>query len=220
MDLKEQLQQQHQETLSLLGKMTGSLSTIGASAELDPEIKLGGGGVGVGFTSPYVTFKVADNPDALGNDTQKVLHQFMTEGTSPEKGLASTVANILNAAVQQSQNYNAGTLVRANGDSVNVNVEAVSAALRNNPQMEGMLENFGKIVHNSVAAQVQQQMQGAAQQQKPEVSVAMSETRQVPQRVPTKKGPIGFAPNKVNAQGSWADKVEASAQSANNERGR
>lgn len=219
MDLKEQYKNQHATAISAVEKLANSLAPIGGAAKMSPEVGMGGGGVGVGFNSPYVTLKVSATDFKPTSREAAVAHQMITQGTTAEKGIAHAVAETLNAHVGEAQNINAGRLVRANGDSININLEALSAGIRNNPRLEGLMENFGQVVEQTMVMQMMQMQQAA--QGGPEAG-AQKPAAPAAQERPVKKNPIGFAaPSKDAEAKSWASGVQDKrAQAEGQERGR
>lgn len=220
MDLKEQYTKQHGDALAAVEKLASSLSPIGASAKVAPEIGIGGGGVGVGFNSPYVTIEVGTDAAKLTSREGHIAHQIITQGTTPEKGLAHAVAEVFNAHLGEAQNINAGRLVRANGNSININLEALSAGLRNNPKLEGLMENMGTVVQQTTLMQVAQAQAQAKGGQQPQGPQAQQAQQAAARPAPEKKNPIGFtAPEKPS--NSWAANVSEQRANANSQdRGR
>lgn len=219
MDLKEQYTKQHGDALAAVEKLASSLAPIGASAKVSPEIGIGGGGVGVGFNSPYITIELGADAAKLNSREGHMAHQIITQGTAPEKGLAHAVAEVFNAHLSEAQNIHTSRLVRANGNSININLEALSSGLRNNPQLEGVMANMGAVVQQTTLiqlAQAQGQVQGGGkpQQGKPQARQGQPAAESAP-----KKNPIGFAVSEKSST-SWANNVTEQRASSSQERQR
>lgn len=217
MDLKEQYRQQHAEAIAVAEKLAGSLGPIGGSGKLSPEIGTGGGGVGVGFNSPYITIEVSADAAKPGSREAHIAHQLITEGTTPDKGVAHAVAEVLNAQLAEAQNVNVSRIVRARGNAININLEALSTGLRNNPQLEGLIGNLGTVVQQSALMQLAQ-AQGAIPQA-PHAGHGGHSQQGAARQAPAKKNPIGFSA--PQSSGRWGDAVQNErAQSSTQERSR
>lgn len=183
MDLQAQYKEQHSEALAAAEKLAGSLGKLGAAGTLDTEIKFGGGGVGVGFNSPYITMKISQDKSGLKNETDVAINNILTQVSKPENMLANTIAGVFNTHLSEAQNMGTSAVVRANGDSININLDALSTGLRNNPQIETVMENMGSLVQQTVAQQINQQRGGVAPKQaaaQPNESQLRKQERPVP----------------------------------------